>query len=203
MRLNFAFTWVKSLLICLIKEAYRNDDLSKDQVLWWRNELEWTWDCWRRWAIWTPFDKRWVAHKEFLPLGQTASTVFYKDVLAHLYRAIKWKWPEIAYHRKLHHDNAPTHTASLARIGVATLPQMPYSPYLSPSNFSCCQSSREVWKVPVSKMFPQSSWLPGSIWSLAIVLAEVEAILKNFNNIYQSDQIFLRDPVSLLYGQTL
>ena len=47
---------------------------------------------------------------------------------------------EIKDSRKLHHDNAPSHTASGVRdyrtwIGVATVPRPPYIPDLAPPHF--------------------------------------------------------------------
>ncbi|KFM68706.1 Mariner Mos1 transposase, partial [Stegodyphus mimosarum] len=56
-------------------------------------------------------DKRGVVHKEFVPLEQIVNDIFYEEIIVDLYRVIKRKRLEIAFHWKLHHDNAPAHTA--------------------------------------------------------------------------------------------
>ena len=86
------------------------------------------------------FDNLGVVHKEFVPPGQSVNAAFYKKVLERLHRSVKRKRPEIASRWKLHHDNAPAHTAFvvtsfLTRIGVEVLPQPPYSPDVSPADF--------------------------------------------------------------------
>lgn len=86
------------------------------------------------------FDKRGLIHKEFVPQGKTVNAEFYKEVLQRLHRAVKRKRQDLAQRWRLHHDNAPAHTAFLVtsyltRIGVEVLPQPPYSPDLSPPDF--------------------------------------------------------------------
>nr|XP_054933844.1 uncharacterized protein LOC126543204 [Dermacentor andersoni] len=85
------------------------------------------------------FDKRGVAHKEFVPSGGTVNAAFYKEVLDLLHRAVKRKRPDIADRWKLHHNNVVAHTAFavttyLARIEVVTLRQPLYSPDASPTD---------------------------------------------------------------------
>ncbi|UYV65319.1 hypothetical protein LAZ67_3003934 [Cordylochernes scorpioides] len=74
-------------------------------------------------------------HKEFVPQGKTVNAEFYKEVLRRLHKAVN-----LAQRWRLHHDNAPAHTAFLVtsyltRIGVEVLPQPPYSPGMSPPDF--------------------------------------------------------------------
>uniref|UniRef100_A0A8C3BTD1 Transposase n=1 Tax=Cairina moschata TaxID=8855 RepID=A0A8C3BTD1_CAIMO len=79
-------------------------------------------------------------HKEFVPPGQTVNAVFYVEVLTRLRKRIARVRPAIVNNWRLHHDNAPSHTAFrvveyLAQQKVATLPQPPYSPDLAPPDF--------------------------------------------------------------------
>lgn len=81
-----------------------------------------------------------IVHHEFVPPGQTVNAQFYKEVLQRLNHRIARVRKEIRALWKLHHDNAPAHTAFvitayLTRIGVATVPQPPYSPDLAPADF--------------------------------------------------------------------
>uniref|UniRef100_A0A8B9SR34 Histone-lysine N-methyltransferase SETMAR n=1 Tax=Anas platyrhynchos TaxID=8839 RepID=A0A8B9SR34_ANAPL len=78
-----------------------------------------------------------IIHKEFVPPGQTVNAVFYVEVLTKLRKHIAHVQPAIVNNWRLHHDNAPSHTAFcvveyLAQHKVATLPQPPYSPNLAP-----------------------------------------------------------------------
>ncbi|UYV74035.1 hypothetical protein LAZ67_11001900 [Cordylochernes scorpioides] len=82
------------------------------------------------------FDKRGLIHKEFVTQGKTVNAEFYKEVLRRLHKAAQ----DHAQLWRLHHDNAPAHTAFLVtsyltRIGVEVLPQPPYSPDMSPPDF--------------------------------------------------------------------
>ncbi|UYV66870.1 hypothetical protein LAZ67_4003188 [Cordylochernes scorpioides] len=86
------------------------------------------------------FDKRGLIHKEFVPQGKTVNAEFYKEVLRRLHKAVKQKRQDLAQRWRLHHDNAPAHTAFfvtsyLTRIGVEVLPQPPYSPDMIPPDF--------------------------------------------------------------------
>ncbi|UYV78031.1 hypothetical protein LAZ67_15003274 [Cordylochernes scorpioides] len=73
-------------------------------------------------------------------IGKTVNPEFYKEVLRRLHKAVKRKQQDLAQRWRLHHDNAPAHTAFLVtsyltRIGVEVLPQPPYSPDMSPPDF--------------------------------------------------------------------
>jgi len=86
------------------------------------------------------FDKKGVIHKEFVPEGQTVNGLYYREVLKRLRDRIRRCRPDLKDGWILHHDNAPSHTALivaefLASIGVATMPQPPYSPDLAPADF--------------------------------------------------------------------
>uniref|UniRef100_A0A8B9ZUC3 Transposase n=1 Tax=Anas zonorhyncha TaxID=75864 RepID=A0A8B9ZUC3_9AVES len=86
------------------------------------------------------FDRHGVIHKEFVPPGQTVNAVFYVEVLTRLQKRNARVRPAIVNNWRLHHDNAPSHTAFcvveyLAQHKVATLPQPPYSPDLAPPGF--------------------------------------------------------------------
>jgi len=86
------------------------------------------------------FDSKGMVHKEFVPSGQTINNVFYRNVLERLHKKVLKVRPEIAKTWVLHHDNTLCHTAFnvsqfLASKGIATLPQPPYSPDMSPCDF--------------------------------------------------------------------
>ena len=62
-------------------------------------------------------------HTEFVPQGQTVNQFYYGDVLERLRPNISNNW-------KLHHDNAPCHTAIsvtefLAKKSIPVVPQPP------------------------------------------------------------------------------
>uniref|UniRef100_A0A8C3CED1 Transposase n=1 Tax=Cairina moschata TaxID=8855 RepID=A0A8C3CED1_CAIMO len=81
-----------------------------------------------------------VIHKEFVPPGQTVNAVFYVEILTRLRKRIAHVRPAIVNNWRLHHDNAPSHTAFrvveyLAQHKVAMLPQPPYSSDLAPPDF--------------------------------------------------------------------
>ncbi|XP_011859721.1 PREDICTED: histone-lysine N-methyltransferase SETMAR-like [Vollenhovia emeryi] len=59
------------------------------------------------------FDRRGVVHREFVPPGQTVNASFYVDVLDRLRKRVLRVRPDMADSWKLHHDNAPCHTALL------------------------------------------------------------------------------------------
>lgn len=86
------------------------------------------------------FDARGIVHSEFVPPGQTVNAAYYLEVLKRLKRKVTSKRSAIKDDWKLHHDNAPSHTAFLvtnylARIHLGVVPQPPYSPDLSPPDF--------------------------------------------------------------------
>ncbi|UYV60652.1 hypothetical protein LAZ67_1001763 [Cordylochernes scorpioides] len=70
-----------------------------------------------------------------------------------LKEAVRQKRPEKWYQKNwlLHHDNARAHTAVtvqlyLAKHGIALLPQLPYSPDLSPNDFFLYPKIKKVFK---------------------------------------------------------
>ena len=86
------------------------------------------------------FDAKGVVHKEFVPQEQTINATYYVEVLDRLRKRVVCCRKEIVATWQLHHDNAPSHTAVrvrefLAKHSIATLPQAPYSPDLSPADF--------------------------------------------------------------------
>lgn len=86
------------------------------------------------------FDIRGIVHHEFLPPGTTMTGKFYVEVLKRLKLRVQRVRPNIATDWKLHHDNAPAHTSFvvsdyLAKTGVTTIPQPPYSPDVAPPDF--------------------------------------------------------------------
>ena len=86
------------------------------------------------------FDSCGIVHKEFVPPGQTADHVFYKDVLERLRKRVQRIWSDIAVDWVLQHDNAPAHTALsirefLAKKSIPVLPLPLYSPDLAPCDF--------------------------------------------------------------------
>jgi hypothetical protein len=63
------------------------------------------------------FDIQGIAHKDFLPPGQTVNGKFYCEVLKRLREGIRRKRPDKWKNNNwfLHHDNAPTHTSLVVR----------------------------------------------------------------------------------------
>ncbi|KAJ4441881.1 hypothetical protein ANN_11741 [Periplaneta americana] len=88
------------------------------------------------------FDVRGIVHHEYAPEGQTVTKEYYHDVLRRLRDAVRRKRPDMwtANNWHLHHDNAPAHSSQLihtflARHGITTVRQPPYSPDLAPCDF--------------------------------------------------------------------
>jgi len=88
------------------------------------------------------FDANGIAHKEFVPPGQTVNQQFYLKVLQRLHNSIRKKRPEMWSSSDwfLHHDNAPTHMALsvqqfLVKNKITVIPHPPYSPNLAPRYF--------------------------------------------------------------------
>uniref|UniRef100_V5GSS2 Mariner Mos1 transposase n=1 Tax=Anoplophora glabripennis TaxID=217634 RepID=V5GSS2_ANOGL len=86
------------------------------------------------------FDIRGLVHHEFVPRGTTVNAKLYVEVLKRLKRRVQRVRLDIANDWKLHHDNAPAHssflfTNYLAKAGVPTIPQPPYSPNMAPPDF--------------------------------------------------------------------
>jgi len=57
------------------------------------------------------FDSQGVAHKKFVPQGQTVNKQYYREILERLRKRVHRVRPEIAGTWMLHYDNAPCHTA--------------------------------------------------------------------------------------------
>ncbi|KAJ4428957.1 hypothetical protein ANN_25953 [Periplaneta americana] len=88
------------------------------------------------------FDVRGIVHHEYAPEGQTVTKEYYHDVLRRLRDAVRRKRPDMwtANNWHLHHDNAPAHSSQLihtflAKHGITTVRQPPYSPDLAPCDF--------------------------------------------------------------------
>ncbi|KAJ4437644.1 hypothetical protein ANN_17789 [Periplaneta americana] len=88
------------------------------------------------------FDVRGIVHHEYAPEGQTVTKEYYHDVLRRLRDAVRCKRPDMwtANNWHLHHDNAPAHSSQLihtflAKHGITTVCQPPYSPDLAPCDF--------------------------------------------------------------------
>ncbi|KAJ4450406.1 hypothetical protein ANN_01830 [Periplaneta americana] len=88
------------------------------------------------------FDVRGIVHHEYAPEGQTVTKEYYHDVLRRLRDALRRKRPDMwtANNWHLHHDNAPAHSSQLihtflAKHGITTVRQPPYSPDLAPCDF--------------------------------------------------------------------
>ena len=81
---------------------------------------------------------------DFLESGQTINGERYLNVLRELKQAFKKKRPGLdVTNITLHHDNAQPHTAritaeEIANLGWKIMPQPPYSPDLTPSDFHLC-----------------------------------------------------------------
>ncbi|KAJ4444640.1 hypothetical protein ANN_06436 [Periplaneta americana] len=88
------------------------------------------------------FDVRGIVHHKYAPEGQMVTKEYYHDVLRRLRDAVRRKrqdmWTANNWH--LHHDNAPAHSSQLihtflAKHGITTVHQPPYSPDLAPCDF--------------------------------------------------------------------
>ena len=78
----------------------------------------------------------WVAN------GQTVNKEYYIEVLRELSKRFRQKRPALFKSGQwyFHQDNVPVHTSILvtdylSKMGIKTIPQPPYSPDLSPSDF--------------------------------------------------------------------
>jgi len=81
-------------------------------------------------------------YHEYAPEGQTITKEYYLDVLRRLHVAVQKKWLGMweVKNFRLHHDNAPAHSANviqefLAENGMSLVRQAPYSPDLVPCDF--------------------------------------------------------------------
>ena len=81
-------------------------------------------------------------HHEYAPQGQNITKEYYQEVLRHLRDAVRRKRPDLwaAENWRLHHDNAPAHSAHLiqdflAKHNIPLVRQPPYSPDMAPCDF--------------------------------------------------------------------
>ncbi|KAJ4442248.1 hypothetical protein ANN_12114 [Periplaneta americana] len=88
------------------------------------------------------FDVRGIVHHEYALEGQMVTKEYYHDVLWRLRDAVRRKRPDMwmANNWHLHHDNAPAHSSQLihtflAKHGITTVRQPPYSVDLAPCDF--------------------------------------------------------------------
>ncbi|XP_039314693.1 protein GVQW3-like [Solenopsis invicta] len=86
------------------------------------------------------FDVRGIVHHEFVPTGTTVNAAFYLEVLKKLKKRVTRCRSDIKNAWKLHHDNAPSHSAFvvndfLAKTHTPLVSQPPYSPDLAPADF--------------------------------------------------------------------
>jgi hypothetical protein len=86
------------------------------------------------------FDSQGIVHKEFVPPGQTVNQKFYQEVLERLRKRVACVRPGTERTWMLHHYNTPCHTEVsinefLGEKNIPVLPQLHYSPDLSPSDF--------------------------------------------------------------------
>ena len=91
----------------------------------------------------TFFDSEGIIHREFVSAGQKITGAYYLEVLKRLMARIRRIRPEYRDPEtwSLLHDNAPSHTSLivrqfLARNQVCVLNHPPYSPDLTPCDFS-------------------------------------------------------------------
>jgi len=96
---------------------------------------------------------RGVAHKKFVPQGQTINQNVYKGPLQLLHDSIRRRQPELSAAEKwfLEYENARPHMALFVKDflsvhQITVLPHAPYSPDLSPCHFFSLSIKRpSVW----------------------------------------------------------
>ena len=83
-----------------------------------------------------------MIYKHWVPTGQTVNKEYYVEVLREFRRRFRQKRPALfkSIQWDFHQDNAPVHnsilvTDYLTKMGIKTVPQPPYSPYLAPFDF--------------------------------------------------------------------
>jgi len=93
------------------------------------------------------FDQEGIVHREFVPPGMMVNADFYCDVLRRLRENVWRKMPQKWQNQNLiiHHDNAPAHrffkvSRFLAKNNMTVTPLPPYSPDLTPCDFSSSPS---------------------------------------------------------------
>jgi histone-lysine N-methyltransferase SETMAR len=102
-----------------------------------------------------------VIHREFVPEGQTVNGQFYLGVMELLLKRIRRVRPEFHNSKEwfLLHDNAPAHTAGVARFlareQVTVLRHPSYSPDLAPADFFLFPKLKSQLKGKRFQTFPQ------------------------------------------------
>ncbi|GFW49551.1 uncharacterized protein TNCV_2843321 [Trichonephila clavipes] len=95
------------------------------------------------------FDADGIVHHKYGPQGQTVNKEFYLDVMRRIREAVRRKRPVLWASSRwmLHHDGAPAQTANLVqpfltKHGTIQVAHPPYSPDMSPPDFSFSPRSR-------------------------------------------------------------
>ncbi len=94
------------------------------------------------------FDDTGMIYQHQVPSKTTVNSEYYIRVLKNLRKHVQRKRPSISKTWVLHHDNARPHTAHkvtefLAKYGIRTFPQPPYSPDLAPCDFALFPKLKE------------------------------------------------------------
>jgi hypothetical protein len=99
------------------------------------------------------FDVAGIVHREFVSLRQRANQKFYLNVLKRLCKNLQRNNPEKWQSGDwfLHHDSAPAHSTLnvqqfLAKNKIVVVSHHPYSPDLTPCNFSLYPQMKQVLK---------------------------------------------------------
>ena len=116
------------------------------------------------------FDSTGMIYIDWVPTGQTANKEYYIEVLRDFWKRFGRKRPALFKSGRwhFHQDNAPVHdsilvTDYLTKMGINTVRQPPYSPYLAPCDFclfpklkekhrGCRYETIEVMKEAVTKV---------------------------------------------------
>ena len=91
---------------------------------------------------WTLFDSTGMIYMHWDPTGQTVNKEYYVEILREFRKRFQGKSPALFKSGQWHfyQDNAPVHnsilvTDYLTKMGIKTVPQPPFSPYLAPCDF--------------------------------------------------------------------
>jgi len=78
------------------------------------------------------WDSQGIIFIDYLQKGQTVTEAYYYTFLNHLYEELQTKRPRLARKKVIfHHENAPAHTSTAAKLHelrFELLPHLPYSP---------------------------------------------------------------------------
>ena len=132
------------------------------------------------------FYSRGVAHKEFVPPGQTVNQTFYLQVLRRLRNRVVRVRREIANTWFLHHDNVPSHTSIAVREflpqnNITTLPHPPYSPDLVSCNFFLFPKLKPTSKDIILGQLKTSRQLQRGLWTTSQVKTSSTAMKSGSN----------------------